>query len=204
MRVTCEVDAAPPAADGRGGAGHRVRHRDQDEPAAAREADRLALLAGLRDGTIDCIATDHAPHTVDDKKVEFDQAAFGIVGLETAVALCLDQLVRPGVITLPRLVALLSTHPARVLGLPGGSLAVGSIADVTVLDLERERTVDPARFQTKGRNTPYGGWTLRGWPVATIVAGAIVWQDVAGPAKRKQKARPRPARSVKAGRRRAR
>ena len=172
-------------------------------PPLRAEADRLAVIEGLRDGTIDCIATDHAPHTVDDKKVEFDQAAFGIVGLETAVALCLDQLVRPGVITLSRLVALLSTHPARVLGLPGGSLAVGSIADVTVLDLERERTVDPARFQTKGRNTPYTGWTLRGWPVATIVAGAIVWQDVAGPA-RKRKARPRPARSVKAGKRRAR
>ena len=94
-------------------------------PPLRAEADRLAVIEGLRDGTIDCIATDHAPHTVDDKKVEFDQAAFGIVGLETAVALCLDRLVRPGVITLSRLVALLSTHPARVLGLPGGSLAVG-------------------------------------------------------------------------------
>jgi dihydroorotase len=146
-------------------------------PPLRAESDRLAVLEGLRDGTIDCIATDHAPHTVDDKKVEFDQAAFGIVGLETAVALCLDRLVRGGIVGLSRLVALFSTNPARVLGLPGGSLAVGMPGDVTILDLERERTVDPARFQTKGRNTPYGGWTLRGWPVATIVGGRVAWQD---------------------------
>jgi dihydroorotase len=171
-------------------------------PPLRAEADRLAVIEGLRDGTIDCIATDHAPHTVDDKKVEFDQAAFGIVGLETAVALCLDRLVRPGVITLSRLVALLSANPARVLGLPGGSLAVGSVADVTVLDLERERTVDPARFQTKGRNTPYAGWTLRGWPVATIVGGTMAWQEPGAPAERRKPARP--ARRAKAGRRRAR
>jgi dihydroorotase len=160
-------------------------------PPLRAEADRLAVIEGLRDGTIDCIATDHAPHTVDDKKVEFDQAAFGIVGLETAVALCLDRLVRPGVISLARLVALLATQPARVLGLPGGSLAIGGPADLTLLDLDRERVVDPARFHTKGRNTPYAGWTLRGWPVATIVGGTIVWQDLATPARaRKPKARP--------------
>ncbi len=174
------------------------------------ETDRRAVVEGLRDGTIDCIATDHAPHTVDDKKVEFDQAAFGIVGLETAVALCLDRLVRPGLIGLPRLVELLSTNPARVLGLPGGSLAVGSLADVTILDLARERAVDPARFHTKGRNTPYAGWTLRGWPVATIVGGTIAWQDGAGakPARKRSAARPalpsqRPAPAKRPGRARA-
>ena len=140
------------------------------------EADRQALIEGLRDGGIDCIATDHAPHHVDDKKVEFDQAAFGVVGLETAVALCLDRLVGPGLLDLAGLVRLLSSGPARVLGLPGGSLAPGSPGDVTVLDLSRKRPVDPARFQSKGRNTPFAGWSLTGWPVLTVVAGQVVWQ----------------------------
>jgi dihydroorotase len=146
-------------------------------PPLRSESDRLAVIEGLRDGTIDCIATDHAPHTVDDKKVEYDHAAFGIVGLETAVALCLDRLAGPGVVDLPRLVALLSANPARVLGLPGGSLAPGAPADVTVLDLNKRRQVDAARFESKGRNTPFGGWVLKGWPAITIVAGKVVWRD---------------------------
>jgi dihydroorotase len=112
---------------------------------------------------------------VDDKKVEFDHAAFGVVGLETAVALCLDRLVGEGVIDLPRLVTLLSTNPARVLGLPGGTLAAGAPADVTMLDLKRRRKVDPARFESKGRNTPFGGLALKGWPVKTVVGGRVVW-----------------------------
>src|SRR5207244_13587558 len=106
-------------------------------PPLRAERDRQALLQGLRDGTIDCIATDHAPHAVDDKKVEYDEAAFGVVGLETAVSLCLDRLVGGGMLDLPQLVSLLSTRPARILGLPGGSLAPGSPADVTVLDIGR-------------------------------------------------------------------
>jgi dihydroorotase len=114
---------------------------------------------------------------VDDKKVEYDQAANGIVGLETAVALCLDRLVGAGLVELPHLVALLSTNPARVLGLPGGTLAPGSPADVTVLDLGRKRQVDPARFESKSRNTPFGGWILKGWPAMTIVAGRVAWKD---------------------------
>ena len=146
-------------------------------PPLRSEADRQGLLQGLRDGTIDCIATDHAPHTVDDKTVEYDHAAFGIVGLETSVALCLDRLVGEGLLDLPRLVALLSTNPARVLGLPGGTLAPGSPADVTVLDLARKRPVEPARFESKGRNTPFAGWQLKGWPVMTIVDGRVVWKD---------------------------
>ena len=114
---------------------------------------------------------------MDDKKVEYDHAAFGIVGLETAVALCLDRLVGEGLLTLAQLVALLSTHPARILGLPGGTLAPGSPADVTVLDLSRKRQVEPARFETKGRNTPFTGWILKGWPVMTIVGGKVAWKD---------------------------
>lgn len=149
-------------------------------PPLRSEADRRAVLEGVRDGTIDCIATDHAPHTVDDKNVEYDEAAFGVVGLETAVALCLDRLVGPGLLDLRQLVALLSTNPARVLGLPGGSLAPGSLADVTLLDLDRKRRVDPERFASKGRNTPFAGWTLKGWPVTTIVAGRVVWSATRG------------------------
>jgi dihydroorotase len=146
-------------------------------PPLRSEHDRQALLAGLVDGTIDCIATDHAPHTVDDKQVEYDQAAFGIVGLETAVAVCLDRLVSKGLLTLPRLVSLLSTNPARVLGLPGGTLAPAGPADVTVLDLRHRRPVDPGRFHSKGRCTPFAGWNLKGWPVMTIVAGQVAWKD---------------------------
>jgi dihydroorotase len=149
-------------------------------PPLRSEADRRAVLEGLRDGTIDCIATDHAPHTVDDKNVEYDEAAFGVVGLETAVALCLDRLVGPGLLELGQLVALLSSNPARVLGLPGGTLAPGSPGDVTLLDLERKRRVDPERFASKGRNTPFAGWTLKGWPVTTIVAGRVVWSSTRG------------------------
>jgi dihydroorotase len=146
-------------------------------PPLRAEADRAALVEGLRDGTIDCIATDHAPHTVDDKKVEYDQAAFGVVGLETAVALCLDRLVGAGIVELPHLVGLLATNPARVLGLPGGTLAVGGPADLTVLDLAKKRQVDPKRFESKGRNTPFDGWILKGWPAMTIVGGSIAWRD---------------------------
>jgi dihydroorotase len=146
-------------------------------PPLRSEKDRESVVTGLLDGTIDCIATDHAPHTVDDKKVEYDQAANGIVGLETAVALCLDRLVGEGLLQLPHLVALLSAHPARVLGLPGGTLAPGSPADVTVLDLAKKRQVDPTRFESRGRNTPFAGWILKGWPAMTIVAGRVAWRS---------------------------
>jgi dihydroorotase len=146
-------------------------------PPLRSEADRLAVLAGVRDGTIDCIATDHAPHTIDDKRVEYDHAAFGIVGLETAVPLCLDRLVGPGLLDLGALVRLLSTRPASILGLPGGSLGRGEVGDVTVLDLERRRKVDPDRMATLGRNTPFAGWTLKGTVALTIVGGRVVWDD---------------------------
>ena len=148
------------------------------KPPLRSEADRQAAIAGLQNGTIDCIATDHAPHHVDDKKVEFDHAANGVVGLETAVALCLDRLVGKGLVDLHQLVTLLSTNPARALGLPGGTLAPGSPGDVTVLDLGRKRQVDSSRFQSKARNTPFDGWILTGWPVATVVGGKLAWDDL--------------------------
>jgi dihydroorotase len=150
-------------------------HTKMNPPLRA-ETDRMAVLQGLMDGTIDCIATDHAPHTVDDKRVEYDHAAFGIVGLETAAPLALDRLVHGGLLTLVQCIALLTSRPAAVLSLPGGTLAPGSPADVTLLDLDRSFRVEPDRFASKGRNTPFGGWTLKGAVLATIVGGRVVWK----------------------------
>jgi dihydroorotase len=146
-------------------------------PPLRSEQDRLAMQAALTDGTIDAIATDHAPHHVDEKRVEFAAAPFGIVGLETAIPLCVDRLVHGGVIPLGRLVELFTTGPAKILRLDKlgkGTLRVGADADVTVIDTEREITVDPGRFRSKSVNTPFAGWTLRGAPVLTMVAGKIV------------------------------
>ncbi len=144
-------------------------------PPLREEADRDAMLQGLADGSIDAIATDHAPHHQDEKHVEFDRAPFGITGLETAVSLCLDRLVHRGVVTLPRLVALLSVNPARILGVSGGSLAEGAPADITVLAPDLPVTVSVERMRSKSRNTPFGGWQLRGGVAATIVGGRTVY-----------------------------
>ncbi len=144
------------------------------KPPVRAARDREALLAGLADGTIDLIASDHAPHHKDEKDQEFSLAPFGIVGLETTVSLCLDRLVRPGLISLARLIELLSVAPARLLKVPGGTLRQGSAADLTLLDLERRVTVDPATFRSKSRNTPFAGWELTGAPAGTIVGGRRV------------------------------
>lgn len=136
--------------------------------------DRDALVAGIADGSIDAIASDHAPHHPDEKELDFVAAPNGIVGLETTLSLCLDRLVGKGAIDLPRLVDLLSVSPARILGVPGGSLAPGSPGDVTLIDLDREVEVDPAAFRSRSRNTPFAGWTLRGGPAGTIVGGRVI------------------------------
>ncbi len=143
-------------------------------PPLRTKRDLESLLEALADGTIDCIATDHAPHALSEKEGEYDRAAFGVVGLETAVAVLLDRLVRPGLLPLDTLVARLSRDPARLLNLPGGTLTPGARADVTILDLERELTVDPPKFQSRSRNTPFTGWRLRGSPWMTIVSGKRV------------------------------
>jgi dihydroorotase len=143
-------------------------------PPLRTKRDVEACLEALVDGTIDCVATDHAPHALSEKESEFAEAANGVVGLETAVSLLLDRLVRPGVIDLPTLVARLSTGPARLLNLPGGSLAPGAAADITILDLEQAFTVDPATFQSRSRNTPFAGFTGRGTPWMTLVGGVKV------------------------------
>ena len=144
------------------------------KPPLRPEADRAALLEGLADGSIDAIASDHAPHHPDEKDVSFDDAPFGIVGLESTVSLCLDRLVRPGTITLSRLVQLLSTGPAACLGIPGGTLRPGSPADVTLLDLDREVVVRAETMESKSRNTPFDGLRLTGAPVGTLVGGRTI------------------------------
>jgi dihydroorotase len=141
------------------------------KPPLRSERDREAMIQGLVDGTIDCIASDHAPHHPDEKDVEFNAAPFGILGLETTLPLCLDRLVRPGILTLPRLIELLSTGPARVLGIPGGTLKPGSPADITLFHPDEEITIRAVDFKSKSRNTPFEGWTLRGRPVATFLGG---------------------------------
>jgi dihydroorotase len=148
-------------------------------PPLREAADRDAMLEGIRDGSIDVIATDHAPHHADEKALEFDEAPFGIVGLETAVSLCLDRLVHAGVIGLPRLVELLSVNPARILRLAGGTLTEGSPADITVLAPDHTVTVDAASFASLGRNTPFDGWSLKGAVAGTIVGGREVFANAA-------------------------
>lgn len=140
-------------------------------------ADRDAMLDGLADGTIDVIATDHAPHHSDEKLVEFDRAPFGIVGLETAVPLVFDRLVHAGRIGLGRAIELLSVNPARVLQLPGGSLNEGGPADLTVIAPDLPVTISAASLRSRSKNTPFDGWQLRGGVVATIVGGSIVYRN---------------------------
>src|SRR6186713_238727 len=144
-------------------------------PPLRETADRDAMLAGIVDGTVDAIATDHAPHHYDEKKVEFDRAPFGIVGLETAVPLSIDRLVHAGLIRLPRLVELMSVNPARILRVPGGTLAAGGPADITVIAPDLQVRVDARALRSKSKNTPFDGWQLRGGVAATLVAGRTVF-----------------------------
>jgi dihydroorotase len=138
--------------------------------------DREAIRQGLRDGTIDAICTDHAPHHYDAKEREFDDAPNGIIGLETAFGLAVTELVGTGVLSLCDLINRMSTAPARIFNLPGGSLAPGAPADVTISDPGAEWTVDPARFFSRSRNTPFGGRRLTGRAELTIVRGQVVYR----------------------------
>ena len=144
-------------------------------PPLRTQDDVDAVVEGIASGTVDAIATDHAPHNLDDKMLEFDRAAFGIVGLETAVSLICDRFVRTGIITFERLVQLFSANPARILKLDRGTLMRGSWADVTVLDMELNHEIHATEFLSRSRNTPFEGWKLRGGPVMTIVRGRVVW-----------------------------
>jgi len=173
--VTCEVtphhliltDSSVDAADA----------NTKMNPPLRTEADVEALRTALQEGYIDCIATDHAPHHRDEKALPYAEAPFGIVGLETALPLLMTELVEPGVISLAALVTLLSTRPAKIFGLPVGALIIGGTADFTLIDPKLTRTVEPDKFYSLGRNTPFGGRELTGWPVLTMVAGKIVMRD---------------------------
>jgi dihydroorotase len=138
-------------------------------------ADVAAIKEALRDGTLDAIACDHAPHTSLEKDLEFEAAAFGLIGLETSLGLSL-KLVHDGVLTFSQLVAAMSTNPARILNVPGGTLAPGTNADVTLIDPKRKWTVDVNTFASKGRNCPFHSWDLQGKAVMTIVGGKVVWE----------------------------
>jgi len=175
VRVTCEVaphhfTLTDEALDG----AIKYDTNLKMNPPLREAADRDAMLDGIADGTVDAIATDHAPHHADEKMVEFDRAPFGITGLETAVPLVFDRLVHAGRISLKRAIELLSTNPARVLNLPGGSLAAGAPADIVVIDPERRVTIDAGRHVSKSKNTPFHGWELRGAVAYTLVGGRIV------------------------------
>jgi len=135
-----------------------------------------ALRAGLADGTIDCIATDHAPHTKEEKDVEYNYAPFGMVGLETAVPLIIE-LVRSNELDINRAVQALTQNPAGILGLNRGSLGVGQVADLTVIDPELELILKPEDLDSKGKNSPFLGKALKGFPVLTMVGGRVVMRD---------------------------
>ncbi|KGX93238.1 dihydroorotase [Pontibacillus halophilus JSM 076056 = DSM 19796] len=144
-------------------------------PPLRSEADRFSLLQGLIDGTIDCIATDHAPHTEEEKNGTMLHAPFGIVGLETAFSLLYTHLVQPGTITLKQLLDWLTVKPAQIFSLREPCIREGAVADLVLLDLETTHTINRHEFVSKGKNTPFHGWQVVGTPVATIVNGALLW-----------------------------
>jgi dihydroorotase len=143
-------------------------------PPLRHKEDVEALRQGLKDGTIDVIASDHAPHTPAEKARGWEEAPMGAIGLETTLGVVLTALVQPGIITLSQAIERMSSNPARILGIPGGSLEVGTPADITIIDLEKKWVVDSSAFASKGRNTPFTGWRLRGKAYATIVRGEVV------------------------------
>ena len=138
--------------------------------------DRQAIRDGLADGTIDCVASDHAPHSAEEKEMEFDAAPFGIIGLETSLSLVLTELVRGGALSLPEALAKMTINPARILGIEGGAIREGGVADVTIIDPDLRWTTDRRAFRSKSKNSPFDGWELTGCAVATIVDGEIVFR----------------------------
>lgn len=145
-------------------------------PPIREEKDRQAILEGLKDGTLDCIVTDHAPHHFNDKNVEYNLAAFGISGIETSFGFAITYLYKTGVLTLPEIAAKMSGNPARILNLDGGELAEGAAADLTIADLDEEWVVDSSEFLSKGKNTPFNGRRLHGAIKYTIVDGNVKYK----------------------------
>src|SRR5687767_11341399 len=178
VRVTCEV--APhhfTLTDEALGAPIAYDTNTKMNPPLREAADRDAMIAGIADGTVDAIATDHAPHHYDEKQVEFDRAPFGIVGLETAVSVTFDRLFHTGLVRPPRLVGLLTCNPAQILKLPGRTLSAGAQADITIRAPDLKVRIDAQSFRSRSRNTPFDGWNLRGGVAATIVGGHTVFTN---------------------------
>ena len=146
-------------------------------PPLREEKDRQAVIRGLADGTIDCIATDHAPHTKEDKNCEFNFAANGISGIETAFALCYTYLVDSGIMSLDKLSRLMTDVPATIVGVPYGQIEVGGLADLTLVDLDAKYTIDSSKFYSKGKNTPFNGFVVKGKVKYTVVGGKIKYQS---------------------------
>lgn len=145
-------------------------------PPIREEVDKQAILQGLKDGTLDCIVTDHAPHHINDKNVEYNQAAFGISGIETSLGFAITYLYKAGVLSLPEIAEKMSAAPARILGLDGGEVKEGGVADLAIVNLDEKWTVDPANFVSKGKNNPFKGYELNGAVKYTIVDGDIKYQ----------------------------
>jgi dihydroorotase len=174
LPVTCEVTPHHLTLTDEACAGYDTSTRVN--PPLRSDKDVAAVREALADGTIDAVATDHAPHSSVEKDVEFEQAACGLIGLETALALCLE-LVHDKIVSPLALFARMSTAPARILGLLGGTLAPDAVADVTVVDPQATWICDPSRFRSRSRNSPFGGRTMRGKVMLTIVAGNIVFAE---------------------------
>src|SRR5262245_9334258 len=138
--------------------------------------DVQALIEGLRDGTLDVLATDHAPHAPEKKMRELEFAPNGIIGLETFLPICVKALIEPGVLTWPQMIEKMTSNPARVLDIDRGTLKPAAVADVTVLDPEEEWTIDPAQFRSKSRNCPFAGWKVRGRAVGVIINGVVKYE----------------------------
>ncbi len=145
-------------------------------PPVREERDRLAIIEGLKDGTLDCIVTDHAPHSKKDKEVEYNLAAFGMSGIETSFSLSYTYLVKSGIMTLVDLMRLMSYNPASVLNLVGGEISEGGVADLTIVDLNEKYTIDSAKFFSKGKNTPFNGYEVYGKVCTTLVGGEVKFQ----------------------------
>ena len=176
IRVTCEVTPHHFILNDESIGSYDTNYKMN--PPLRESSDIQAMLEGLQDGSIDCIATDHAPHTELEKDTTFMEAANGIIGMECAISLAWEFLVKKEIVSVSRLVELFSVNPSRILRLGKGTLKEGSIADITVIDPNRQVTVDVSSFQSKSRNSPFDGWKLQGAPVMTIVAGRIVHQNL--------------------------
>ncbi len=146
-------------------------------PPIRTESDRLAIIEGLVDGTIDCIATDHAPHTEEDKDVEFDQAVPGLIGLETCLGLSIPYLVDRGYMTLADLIRKLTVNPAKIVGIPTNNLTAGETADLTIFDPEATWVASREKFLSKSKNSPFIGWKMKGKVLATIMNGRVTYRQ---------------------------